>query len=243
MTRKHTLLCWVLLALLLAGGCRRTRTGPPEVIRYPTPAMPANQDLYNQADCSDEFYYRSCSANSPLGKLGCRQIFRAPDVFNGLKPLTPILICRAFAPPGEHLTHEEYIFNPGCDNPLYLRYVILQEGHYQLLSNIADLQAAFAPIESPAEALSYAVAATGYLPFFDHEPDPTFRYFVDSIEETHVEKIPQGYRVHLMDDHFCGCGPHTVYGVDVIVTQAGKIKTGLPKALFQDSRLDETCYE
>ena len=43
----------------------------------------------------------------------------------------------------------------------YVRYAIMQDGQLKVLKSIADLQQAYAPIESEDEALSYALAATG----------------------------------------------------------------------------------
>lgn len=230
----------LLLTALLSAACGKApATRLPEITRYPQPVITISQDLYQESNCSDEYYYRICAPQSPLGKLGCRQIFRPPENLGGLTPPIPMLICRT---DDETLPPDAYIVNQGCSQAVYLRYVIQQDGKYRLIKNIAELQAVFAPIETPQEAISYAIAATGYSPFSDHQPQPGTRYFVDQMEETHAVETPQGYRVNLVDERFCGCGPHTVRGVEVTITHGGEVSIGTPQPLYQDPELDTVCF-
>jgi len=230
----------LLLTVLLSAACgKASATRLPEITRYSQPVMTISQDLYLGSNCSDEYYFRICAPQSPLGQLGCRQIFRPPENLGGLTPPTPMLVCRT---DDETLPPDAYIVNQGCSSTFYLRYVIPQGGKYGLIKNIADLQAVFAPIETPQEAISYAIAATGYSPFFDHQPQPGIRYFVNQMEETHAVETPQGYRVNLVDDRFCGCGPHTVTSVEVTVTRDGEVSVGAPQPLYQDPELDTVCF-
>ncbi len=87
----------------------------------------------------------------------------------------------------------------------------------------------FAPIESSDEALSYALVTTDLVARYETEDDPIFRYadyFVDRVEDTHVEETIDGFVVHLftMPTPLCGCGVHTVYAVDILVTKDGRVE-------------------
>ncbi len=234
----------VLLMMLagLAAACGKAAPALPEVTRYPRPLSTASPELYLESNCSDEYYFRACAPQSPLGQLGCRQVFRSPESLGGLTPSIPMLVCRAEPAEGETLPQDAYLVNQGCSEAFYLRYVIWQDGNYRLIQNIADLQAVFAPIETTEEAISYAAAATGYTSFFGHQPQPGLRYFANRLEETHAVETPQGYRVNLVDERFCGCGPHTVYGVEVAVTRDGEVSAGTPRPLYQDPALDDACF-
>ncbi|NPV77354.1 MAG: hypothetical protein HPY59_13410 [Anaerolineae bacterium] len=240
--RKQSVPIAALLMILtgLAAACGKAAL--PEVTRYPWPVSTVSPELYLGSNCSDEYYFRVCAPQSPLGRLGCRQVFRPPESLGGLTPSIPLLVCRVEPAQGESLLQDEYIVNQGCSKAFYLRYVIGREGSYQLIRNIADLKAVFAPIETPAEAISYAAAATGYTPFFGHQPQPGLRYFVNRLEETHAVESSQGYRVNLVDERVCGCGPHTVYGIEITVTRDGEVSAGSPQPLYQDPSLDDACF-
>ena len=86
----------------------------------------------------------------------------------------------------------------------------------------------FAPIESSNEALSYALAATDLVAHYATRDDPFLHhadYFVEKLEDTHVEETAQGFVVHLFTAPIplCGCGVHTVYAVDILVTKDGRV--------------------
>lgn len=240
---RAILLLVMMMMTGLAAACGKAAPVLPEVIRYPRLSSTTSQELYLDANCTDEYYFRLCAPKSPLGQLGCRQLFRPPDSLGGLTPSIPLAICRAEPAEGASFSQDEYIANQGCSKPFYLRYVALQDWNYRLIKNTVDLQAVFAPIETPQEAISYAIAATGYTPFFDHQPQAGLRYFVNQLEETHAVETPQGYRVNLIDDRFCGCGPHTVFGVEVTVNRDGSLSSETPQPLYQDPALDSACFD
>jgi hypothetical protein len=121
----------------------------------------------------------------------------------------------------------------------YESFVLLQDGEFTLIASIFELQAAYAPIESANEALSYALVATGLSARYGlqgGESTPVTYYLVDTIQDTHVEETEDGYRVHLYSGYQppCGCGTHTRYTVDVSVTRDGQVRTArTPFFVFQ----------
>ena len=124
-----------------------------------------------------------------------------------------------------------------------MRYVIWRNGEFLLLKNGADLQRAFAPIESEVEALSYAIAATGLGARYGLEKESGLRYFTDELEDTSVQRSNESYRVRLFDYHLCGCGPHTHYSVDIQVRLDGGVEELSRQPLYEDPEEDGLCID
>lgn len=101
----------------------------------------------------------------------------------------------------------------------------------------------FAPIDSPEEALSFALAATGYSAYSQFDTLPDFRFFSDTLESTRVEQDNAGYKVNLFYYQLCGCGPHTTSVVDVQVRKDGSLEIGELKKLYEDPTQDGLCVD
>ncbi len=101
----------------------------------------------------------------------------------------------------------------------------------------------FAPVESKGEALSYAVAVTGYRPMFNLESIEGLEIVSRKLEETHVRKIKDGYIVHLFDYFLCHCGPFVIKSVDVKVREDGTISISDEVDAYHDPRLDHVCFD
>ena len=112
----------------------------------------------------------------------------------------------------------------GCRGAVGVRYVLMENGEAKLGRDRSELRSAFAAIESPEEALSYAVAATGASAHFDFEPPRDVRYFVTEIEDTHVVPSESGFVVNLFDEESCGCGPKKTFELRIEVTRDGVIR-------------------
>ncbi|NPV75202.1 MAG: hypothetical protein HPY59_02385 [Anaerolineae bacterium] len=255
MDQKESRRSWWLLAgavFLLVCGCNlpafwtgMNPFGGITVAEHPEIRLASDKSLFEQADCGEVSYgRRQCEPESVLGKLGCSAVIEPPDALGGLDPDLPVMACRAaFTPGEERLEPHEYLYNEGCLMPGYIRLVVWQEGSYHLLKNSEDLKSVYAPIETPEEAFSYAIAATGLEARFDLEPERNFRYHVSSLEETYVEEIEDGYRVHLFHYRLCGCGPHTTSAAAVDVGRDGSIQVGDFIPLFEDPEQDGLCVD
>ncbi len=178
-----------------------------------------------------------------LGALGCAEIRLPGEVLGGLQPAYPLRACLAAHQPGERLAEGEFIYREGCLISDYIRYVVINDGGFVLLKSLADLQQAYAPIESEVEALSYALAASGLGVRYGLTSQPDLRYFVDQLEDTHVETVPQGYQVRLFDYKLCGCGPHPTYAVDVLVTSDGQLRELGREKIYEDPAEDKLCVD
>lgn len=101
----------------------------------------------------------------------------------------------------------------------------------------------FAPIDSEVEALSYTMGVTGYAAQFGLEANRSIRYFVDRIEDTHIQQAQDGYLVNLFDYRLCGCGPHPTYTIEILVHTNGDWQELGRTKVFEDPQEDSLCVD
>ena len=75
------------------------------------------------------------------------------------------------------------------------------------------------------------------------ELDPNYEYFVDEIEDTHVETVDEGYRVHLFRYQVFGCGPHETTALTYLVRNSGDIEQISAEPIFKDPAEDDLCVD
>lgn len=242
MKRPVIVLSQAAVWLVLLAICPACAPRLPEIIHHDPPEMPAMDLSPFLADgCQiDSAGYLTCPEGSPPAELECTYLRTAEVLQGGLEPAYPLVKCQLgydrYVP-----NSTPFIFDEGCLDHRWVQYAIFLDGRYDYLKNFSDFQAAFAPVESPAEALSYALAVTGLQARFDLETPPDYRYEIDQIEETRVEETEQGYRVYLFSYTTCGCGPHYFRLVVVNVSRDGQIERSAPLNLFRDPQLDKVC--
>lgn len=161
---------------------------------------------------------KSCAE---LIALGCDEIRLPRFYLGGLQPSYGIMEC---IHEGNESPDKEYFRQqPGLDTR-YRSYVIFKDGKYWLIIKQSEFKKIFAPVESPQEAISYAMAITSLSARYDIDPNADVDYLVDVIEETHAEETSEGYIVYLFDtDRNMGCGIHSNYAVKVLVTRDGEV--------------------
>lgn len=216
----------------------------PVVIQHNPPEIPTiDIQPFLQDGCkTGEYGYLVCPEGSLLADLGCWHLLAAEPALGALQPAYPMLKCQLAYDKNPSDTGN-FIYDEGCLLHSWVQYVIYVDDQYRPLVRLSDLQEVFAPIESPLEALSYAVAATGLDARFDIETPKEYKYEVDQIEETWIEEMSTSYRVQLFDTTICGCGPHMIKSVSVSVTRDGEISLGVPLDLFRDPRTDDICAD
>jgi hypothetical protein len=199
---------------------------------------------FDQVGCPlDDSGRNVCPPESELGILGCDTIAAPGDYLGGLDPALPINLCWKLGANGLRLEKDQFIYRDGCLLPQYARYVVQQDGKFILLENLADLQRMYAPITTQDEALSYAVAATGLSAYFGFEAPRGFRYFVRTLEDSHVVTGGGEFRVYLYDYKLCGCGPHTTEYVELLVKPDGQIEETGRTPVFEDPEQDNLCID
>jgi hypothetical protein len=237
---------WLAVLFLLSAACLcRTPSflmSGPKVINHPAPALTVDTLPFQNAGCGVSPNYPPCEATSPLGELGCMTIRDTSPLLGGLSPAYPLVYCLSRYQRGKN-DQDPALFHRACLAGQNYRLALYKDGQIQLVNDLAELQAAFAPIETTDEALSYALATTGLDPLFGYQRNSTFRYLTQQIEDTNVTPTGNGYLVHLFDGYLCGCGPHTFYSVDVTVTRDGQIEVGKRQPVSEDPKMDGLCID
>lgn len=84
------------------------------------------------------------------------------------------------------------------------KYIIKNKDTYELIEDLDQLKKIYAPIDSKEEALSYAIAISGFKPEynFTNNTNSNIIYKVNNIEKTNVKEVDDAYKVNLFND-FC----------------------------------------
>ncbi|HSQ25600.1 MAG TPA: hypothetical protein VLM80_00610 [Anaerolineales bacterium] len=224
--------------------CSLTGQSLPKIINHPQPELSIDHQIFESAGCPLVSGFQRCSPESPLADLGCKMIRPTGNLLGGLQPAFPIHFCLTEALSSDQKPLEsEYIYAEGCLLKHYIKYVIWQDGKFQLVKSQQDFQEVYAPIESEIEALSYAIGITGLGAQYGQEPNRTFRYFVNEIEDSHVNRTQDGFMVHLFDYRLCGCGPHPTYSVQILVKPTGDWEEVNRTKLYEDPEQDDLCVD
>lgn len=235
----------VLLVFFLLTGCVQV-----QVVNHPKPDLEVDFSPFEEAGCPlDPSGFRRCLEDSDLFALGCDFIRPTSDLLGGLTPVYPMARC--IYRPGNHpevsdpysIPESEYIFRTGGTMPELIRYVIQAEGEFKLIKNPDDFRVTFSPVETQNEALSFSLALMNLDATYGWMVDKQFRYYVDQLEDTYVEKVSDGYLVHAFAYQFFGCGPHYTYAFDVKVTVDGQVEEIGREKIFNDPAKDDLCVD
>ncbi len=237
MWRIFVQFCVLLLALTSCNFPQFKRT--PNIIQHDPPILSVDDAYFISNNCYNDL---SClpagliSTDPQYDHLG-----KAPDLLGGLTPSVPLAILTSnwYQP----IPDVQFMYIKPCLSTRHVRFLAQVDGELILLDSIETMSAVFAPIESANEALSYALATTGYSAVYDLESTPDLKLLVDSLEETYVAETPEGYTVHLFDTFLCGCGPHIMRSVEVQVTREGKVTKSPPVDAFRDPAIDDLCVD
>jgi hypothetical protein len=231
-----------LLVAFLVTACQPT----PAVINHPAPTLTTDYSAFVEAGCAEGA--STCELDQFLADFGCNQISPASNYLGGLSPAYPIALCEV-QPYAEEsaavdlIQGKDYFYNSGGLFPVYIRYLIARDGEFQLIRNLNELRDIYAPIETPEEALSYALAATDLSAYYGLERNPDYKYEVETLEDTHVETTEGGYLLHLYDYQVFGCGPHWTSTVDVQVTTDGALTILDQDHVYRDPTHDNLCVD
>ncbi len=219
----------------------------PLFINHSPPPYTVDFSVFEQSDCPvAENGARYCDPNNSLGSLGCDEIQKPPDLLGALKPAFPIALC--FVLPHRRADRQappqgSYLYRQGGMLARYARYVIRRADQFQVLQSAQDFQNLFAPIESPDEALGYAIAVTGLDAVYGLKYEPGYVYSADTLEDTFARTDGDGYLVHLYHFAIFGCGPHELAAFDLHVSRDGAIQELAQQAVYRDPRMDNVCTD
>lgn len=198
-----------------------------------------NLDGLLQAGCVKTAEGLDCSQGGPVKALGCMPNSKVDDALGALTPAASIAECNTIArdPTNEGIVHL------GCRLPVVRRYAVASGNKVELIKNADEFAARFGPVETPEEALAFAVALTKARPLAEVVIPEGATVYVQHIEPTYVEQAPEGYRVRLFDFQLCGCGPHDWLAVDFLVTRSGKVTQTGAQAIYADPKMKGMCVD
>lgn len=239
---------WILIltfVLLTLSGCTKV-----EFINHEKPNLAVEFTPFENMGCPlDQYGYRRCQESSALYTLGCDLIKPVSDLLGGLDPLYPMAKCVISTMNHPEISdpynvpQTDYIFNAGGPLPDLVRYVIYKDGEVLLIKNPDEFREVFAPVESANEALSFTLAMKDYAAYYGLEKDNNLKYYVDTIEDSHVETTADGFIVHVFHYKFFGCGPHYTTAFQVNVTRDGMVEEISRENIYSDPSMDDLCQD
>jgi len=233
----------ILIGFVLLSGCLQQ----PRII---TDSMSLNVTATNasafiEAGCiMDRIWGNNgldCSSIGLEERFSCEHIEILYDL-GGLSPNVPIVECTFIA---KNWTGgaDEGIVREGCLRPEFRKYIIIEDGEYKLIGSKEEFVRFFAPVESPEEALGFAVALTGAYTDYNMTIPEGYKVFASEIKTTYVEESDGGFRVHLFDMQSCGCGNHPYYAVDYIVTRTGDVNETSSERIYENPQFAGLCVD
>jgi hypothetical protein len=129
----------------------------------------------------------------------------------------------------------------GCACPRPRRFVVTTRAEATEVRTRAGLQQLVAPIESEAEALSYAVAVTGFFVLRDG-PTHVVDLATEQLDTTFVRRERDDFRVHLFTAKTCGCEREFLASTDYLVTRDGEVRA-LESELVYTVPGETTCVD
>jgi hypothetical protein len=175
-------------------------------------------------------------------KFDIRGVKEVPGALGGLKPALPIIEGRLdyYRPDG---SVNKGIRMIGCRAPKVIQYVVYTKGEQRVIDSEESFISYFAPVDSEAEALGFAVALTGSYPLHKIEIPKKMVVSEPKTPATFVRKDGNDYIVHLFGFDTCGCGPHWNYSIEYRVTKEGRVHEKSRKNFYRDPDEDGLCVD
>lgn len=167
------------------------------------------------------------------------QVGEAPDLLGSLTPDRPLAAARRV----QCQSGEGVIFNGGLLGSC-TQYLLAEDESFRLIQNPEALQSFYAPVESPEEAASYAIARSGSRWMANFELKPEYRYYTRLIRRSRVETQADGsYKVLLYAYQQFGCGPHDHSAVTYQVGRDGSFSEVSRAKVWADPIQDGLCVD
>jgi hypothetical protein len=228
----------------------------PTIVQKPRPVIPTpDVTPFVKAGCVLAGSTLDCSKSASVKAFGCLgDRLQVDDSLGGLTPKAAIAECNGAVravvssgspsapPPKGAQVPPTGIVRLGCMFPVVRRYLVSMRGKLTLVKSAAELAALFAPVESPEEALGFAVALSRAAPQYTVEIRPGWRA-APRIETSYSEPAAGGFKVHLFEYQLCGCGPHPYNAVDFLVGKDGSVSVAATQEAYADPRKDHLCID
>lgn len=241
--------CLLFLSLLLSGcsGLAAAFTGRPVVQEGPDYALASESADFADADLQERF--------------GCSELRSRTDFLGGLSPAQALAECLHYNIPNlpqDSAPDDRPKLDRGGLTLRYSTYLLKSEGEIRELGTLGALRQTFAPIESPAEALSLTLASLPGLQRLTATALPSdarkveqigmpgqaglpstdrqVAYRLDALSGTQVAARGEDFVIsNLLFDGDCNGHDSTTvaYSVDYLVTRAGQISEQGRRPVYQ----------
>jgi hypothetical protein len=126
-----------------------------------------------------------------------------PGALGGLKPSLPVITGHLLYDRRDG-TKNKGIRMIGCRLPRVMQYVKYTKGEFRVIDSEESFISHFAPVDSKAEALGFAVALTGSYPLYKIELPKGMIVAEPKTPATFVRKENKDYVVQLFGSDTCG---------------------------------------
>ena len=219
---------------------------PPRIIHHKKPSLSVDLSHFVLGECGGSLFGRNCQPVTAVSNLGCSFIIDQ-QLFGGLTPQYPIATCVvtrsglptddwAPLPGGCVYTRQGFTF-------VCYQYIIYKDGKYQRIGTMDASRALFSPVDSPEEALGFALASGDYFAQYNQKKDRDLAYSVPTLEDTYVKIITDGYITQLFNTPVFGCGPFYTEAVELKVTYDGYVSEVKRFRVYRDPDHDNYCQD
>lgn len=111
------------------------------------------------------------------------------------------------------------------------------------MKTIDELHMLYAPVDSPDEALSFALTIGDYSAYYGQTKKINYVYSVEELEDTYVKTTSDGYFVHVFYTPVFGCSPFETQAVDITVTFDGRVNVINSYPVYYDSSRPKECVD
>lgn len=223
---------------------------PYRTINHDPPDLQADLSPFANHCTKSSSGWLACGEDDPLYHLGCAYI-AGEALLAGLSPNHAVARCIF---PVENFTEEQLdgLYDKPFKECLYFDGGLAQmceriifHGGYQfaVMKTITELRSEIVPIDSPNEALGFALATTRYKALYGQSVDYSNLYSVNVLEDTHVEETAEGFVVHLFHVQEFGCSPFRTTAIDLKVTRDGLIEELDERVVYREMSLFFVCVD
>lgn len=195
----------------------------PEFVDSIPPVTPGEPDaVLSRVGCARENGAIICAEESPWQVFKCDELITLGINNTGLPPEIHFY-AECLIAEDEKEGRDSYLYRKGCAFRKNVAYIIGSNNDYRLIRTPLELQEIWQPIETPEEALSYALLMTGLSATYHFEGQPNLLYFKDPIEGTRVTEKDGEYLINLFHYQTCLCEPWDNSEVYLLVDREGVI--------------------
>ena len=209
----------ILLLIIVLVSCAPS---PPRIINHEKPNLQVDFSPFKNFGCEffSPIWYR-CEEGSLLYNLGCSYVEEMPSL-GGLIPKYPIAACILEINEDSDVADlpDSCLYYDGGFTTYCYRYVIYKEHSYQLVEGTEGFREFYAPVNSPDEALSFVLANDDYEAYYEQTKNKDYEYFAQTLEDTFVETVVDGYIVHVFNTYSV-CDAYETRSIQIKVTHDG----------------------